>query len=78
VGREDKPKDEGTPWGEQDELDATLLARSGARANANAAVRDHPEAPAAYDFVFDEPQIDFVALAKIDGDDDLSRCVRVR
>lgn len=72
--RDDKPSDEGTPWGEQEELEQAMLKRTGARAAAAAAAAGVGGAQEQFDLVF-EDQIDFVNLDAIAGDDDLSsRC----
>jgi hypothetical protein len=61
--RDDRPTEEGTPWGEQEELEQEMLQRAGA---ANAAITDHPDAPKQYDFVEDD-YIDFVVMETIKG-----------
>lgn len=72
--RDDKPSDEGTPWGEQEELEQAMLQRTGARAAAASATAGVGGAQEQFDLVF-EDQIDFVNLDAIAGDDDpSSRC----
>ena len=70
--RDDKPSDEGTPWGEQEQLEQEMLKRAGA---AQAAPAQHPDAPPQYDFVEDD-HIDFVVMETIKGslDHESSRC----
>jgi hypothetical protein len=63
--RDDKaPNDEGTPWGEQEQLEQDMLKRAGANAKA---VEAHPDAPPQYEFVEDD-HIDFVVMETIKGD----------
>ena len=77
--RDEKPSDEGTPWGEQEELEQSLLQRSGVKGAAAAAAAEaaqrHPSAPPEYEFVEDD-HIDFVVLETIKGnlDNESSRC----
>jgi hypothetical protein len=71
--RDDKPTDEGTPWGEQEELEQRMLKRVGAK-SAVAKGSDRAAGQEQFDFVFDEA-IDFVALDAIKGDiNSSSRC----
>ena len=72
VCRDDKPSDEGTPWGEQEELEQSMLRRTGARAAAAGAAAGVGGAQEQFDLVF-EDQIDFVNLDAIAGDDLSSR-----
>lgn len=73
--RDDKPSDEGTPWGEQEELEQEMLRRTGARAAVAAAAGGVGGAQEQFELVF-EDQIDFVNLEAIAGDDLSSRCER--
>jgi hypothetical protein len=73
--RDEKQSDEGTPWGEQEELEQAMIQRTGARRSEQP---DHPDAPKKYDFVEDD-HIDFVVMETIKGDldsDASDRCVR--
>lgn len=70
--RDDKPSDEGTPWGEQEELEQSMLRRTGARAAAAGAAAGVGGVQEQFDLVF-EDQIDFVNLDAIAGDDLSSR-----
>lgn len=81
VYRDDKPSDEGTPWGEQEELEQEMLRKTGAKPSGGRAAAVGVGEPGGAggeeleEFVFDE--IDFVAgLDNIVGNAEESRCDR--
>ena len=75
--RDDRPTDEGTPWGEQEQLEQAALKRTNDQRGApDAAQAGGAEAQQKqYDFVEDD-HIDFVVLETIKGnlDEESSRC----